>query len=52
VAEMNLGQIALEVERLVHRPVEGVFHAGGAMISPEPILDCIEEVSHGNGANR
>ena len=45
VAEMNLGQVALEVERLLHRSVTGVFHAGGAMIAPEPILDKIKEVA-------
>ncbi|NNK92914.1 MAG: 2-oxoacid:acceptor oxidoreductase subunit alpha, partial [Desulfobacterales bacterium] len=37
VAEMNLGQISLEVERMVKRPVRGIFHAGGAMIPPELI---------------
>lgn len=41
VAEMNLGQISLEVERCVKRPVRGVHHAGGRMISPEPILEAI-----------
>lgn len=45
VAEMNLGQVALEVERLIHRPVSGLFHAGGAMIAPEPILQKIQEVA-------
>jgi len=45
VAEMNLGQMSLEVERLVRRPVKGVFHAGGAMIPPEPILKAIMEVA-------
>jgi len=39
VAEMNLGQISREVERVVHQPVKGVFHAGGEMIPPEPILE-------------
>ncbi len=48
VAEMNLGQISREVERIVHRSVQGVHHAGGAMIPPEPILEAIySEVSHG-----
>jgi 2-oxoglutarate ferredoxin oxidoreductase subunit alpha len=46
VAEMNLGQISREVERVVRRPVRGVFHAGGAMIPPEPILEAILE-KHG-----
>ena len=45
VAEMNLGQISLEVERCVKRPVKGVFHAGGKMISPSPIMDAILEVA-------
>jgi 2-oxoglutarate ferredoxin oxidoreductase subunit alpha len=45
VAEMNLGQIRLEVERTTHRTVKGVHHAGGAMIPPEPILAAIEEVA-------
>jgi 2-oxoglutarate ferredoxin oxidoreductase subunit alpha len=45
VAEMNLGQIALEVERLLHRPVTGIFHAGGSMIAPDPILQKIKEVA-------
>lgn len=39
VAEMNLGQMRLEVERCVDRPVSGVHHAGGAMIPPEQILE-------------
>ena len=38
VAEMNLGQVSREVERVIHRPVKGVFHAGGEMIPPVPIL--------------
>lgn len=45
VAEMNLGQTSREVERLVQQPVSGVFHAGGAMIPPQPILDAIKEVA-------
>ncbi len=50
VAEMNLGQMSREVERLVKQPVSGVFHAGGAMIPPQPILNAIMEVAghHGN----
>jgi 2-oxoglutarate ferredoxin oxidoreductase subunit alpha len=43
VAEMNLGQISLEVQRTTSRPVRGVFHAGGAMIPPGPILEAIRE---------
>lgn len=45
VAEMNLGQMALEVERHVRRPVTGVHHAGGAMMAPDRILDAIREVA-------
>lgn len=43
VAELNLGQIALEVERLIQRPVRGVFHAGGEMIPPDTICSAIQE---------
>ena len=39
----NLGQISREVERVAQRSVRGVFHAGGEMIPPEPILDAILE---------
>ncbi len=46
VAEMNLGQISLEVERVVKQSVGGVFHAGGAMITPAAIQAAIEEVAH------
>jgi 2-oxoglutarate ferredoxin oxidoreductase subunit alpha len=41
VAEMNLGQISREVERLVSQPVKGVNHAGGMMIPPGQILEAI-----------
>jgi 2-oxoglutarate ferredoxin oxidoreductase subunit alpha len=43
VAEMNLGQISLEVERIAKQPVRGVFHAGGTMIPPGLILKAIQE---------
>ena len=43
VAEMNLGQIAREVERHLGRPVSWVTHAGGEMIPPEVILRAIRE---------
>ena len=44
VPEMNLGQLALEVERLVgRRKVRRVNHADGEMISPQEILHAIEE---------
>ena len=45
VPELNLGQISLEVERVVKRPVMGVHHAGGAMIPPQRIMEAIHEVS-------
>jgi 2-oxoglutarate ferredoxin oxidoreductase subunit alpha len=45
VAEMNLGQVRREVERLINKPVKGIHHAGGAMIPPEPILKTIQEVA-------
>ncbi len=43
VAEMNLGQIRLEVERCAGRSVRGVHHAGGEMITPEQILQAIQQ---------
>lgn len=43
VAEMNLGQIRLEVERCARHPVRGVHHAGGEMITPERIMSAIEQ---------
>lgn len=45
VAEMNLGQISLEVERIAKKPVEGIFHAGGAMITPQTIMNRIQELA-------
>jgi 2-oxoglutarate ferredoxin oxidoreductase subunit alpha len=45
VAEMNLGQISREVERVVKRPVKGVFHAGGEMIPPDRILHAIQKTA-------
>jgi 2-oxoglutarate ferredoxin oxidoreductase subunit alpha len=45
VAEINLGQISLEVERLVRRPVRGIFHAGGKMVNPSEVLAAIQEES-------
>jgi 2-oxoglutarate ferredoxin oxidoreductase subunit alpha len=45
VAEMNLGQVSREVERCTGRPVRGVFHAGGEMIPPHPILRAIREAA-------
>jgi len=44
VAEMNLGQITLEVERVVGRhKVHGVCRADGQLITPDEILAAIEE---------
>lgn len=45
VPELNLGQMSREVERFTSRRVLGVNHAGGAMMSPEPILDAIREAT-------
>lgn len=45
VPELNMGQIAREVERFTSRPVLGVNHAGGAMFPPGPILDTIREAA-------
>ena len=46
VVEINLGQIAREVERVVSGrvPVAGVYHAGGRIHTPEEVLAGIEEV--------
>ncbi len=43
VAELNLGQVAREVERFTDRPVHRANHAGGAMMPPELILSGTEE---------
>jgi 2-oxoglutarate ferredoxin oxidoreductase subunit alpha len=43
VPELNLGQLAGEVERHARRDVLGVTHAGGAMMPPEQILEAIRE---------
>jgi 2-oxoglutarate ferredoxin oxidoreductase subunit alpha len=45
VPELNLGQLAREVERFTTRPVLGVNHAGGAMFPPGSILDTIRKAS-------
>ncbi|MFQ5878990.1 MAG: 2-oxoacid:acceptor oxidoreductase subunit alpha [Dehalococcoidia bacterium] len=45
VAELNLGQMAREVERFTTRPVLRVGHAGGVLTSPDPILAAIREAS-------
>lgn len=50
VAELNLGQIRLEVERVARVPVFGAHHAGGALMPPEIILETIKEAArHGTG---
>ncbi|MBN1948338.1 MAG: 2-oxoacid:acceptor oxidoreductase subunit alpha [Candidatus Cloacimonetes bacterium] len=47
VVEMNLGQIALEVERVAKSvPTRLVGHPGGGIHKPEDILKAIEEVAH------
>jgi 2-oxoglutarate ferredoxin oxidoreductase subunit alpha len=43
VAELNLGQMAREVERFTRLPVAWVTHAGGAILPPEPIVRAIIE---------
>jgi 2-oxoglutarate ferredoxin oxidoreductase subunit alpha len=48
VPEMNQGQIATEVERLVGRhKVTRVNRANGEMVTPQMILDALKEGSHG-----
>jgi len=41
VPEVNLGQLRREIERLTQLPVERLNHAGGAMPTPEAILEMI-----------
>ncbi|MEX2355619.1 MAG: 2-oxoacid:acceptor oxidoreductase subunit alpha, partial [Thermaerobacterales bacterium] len=43
VPEMNLGQVAREVERFTSRPVLRVGHAGGALMDPERILQALTQ---------
>lgn len=43
VAEMNEGQLCLEVERVLHRNVEKALRPNGLMISPEEILNKLME---------
>jgi 2-oxoglutarate ferredoxin oxidoreductase subunit alpha len=51
VAEMNLGQIALEVERIVgRRKVIRVGRADGQIVTPEQILDAIRAPRMQTGA--
>ncbi len=46
VPELNMGQVVLEIERLIRGsvPVHSIPHAGGALHDPEEILKHIEEV--------
>jgi len=41
VPEINLGQLRREIERLTQLPTEGLNHAGGAMPTPEDILEVV-----------
>lgn len=49
VAEVNLGQMAREVERATKRPVKRVGHAGGKAIEPDLILEAIAEAHKKKG---
>jgi len=44
-AELNLGQVAREMERFTSKPVIRVNHAGGELLAPAPILAAIEGAS-------
>ena len=43
VPELNLGQMALEVERIAHQPITRVNHAGGITMPPEQIAEAVRE---------
>jgi 2-oxoglutarate ferredoxin oxidoreductase subunit alpha len=44
IAEMNLGQLSLELERIVGRTkVRGVHRADGQLITPDQILDAVRQ---------
>ncbi|HXH22784.1 MAG TPA: 2-oxoacid:acceptor oxidoreductase subunit alpha [Dehalococcoidia bacterium] len=45
VAELNLGQVETQVQRFSTRPVLGAHHGGGEMLTPEAVLNAIEEAS-------
>jgi 2-oxoglutarate ferredoxin oxidoreductase subunit alpha len=47
VAEMNMGQMKLEVERIVRKDIEviGINKYNGEIISPDEIINVIEEAS-------
>jgi 2-oxoglutarate ferredoxin oxidoreductase subunit alpha len=51
VAEMNLGQVAREVERHVSVPVHRDTRAGGEMMPPDPILEAIRRAANGHRAD-
>ncbi|MDI6825343.1 MAG: 2-oxoacid:acceptor oxidoreductase subunit alpha [Bacillota bacterium] len=42
VAEMSYGQLALEVERILHREVVGIHRYDGEMLTPEEVLEGLE----------
>jgi 2-oxoglutarate ferredoxin oxidoreductase subunit alpha len=42
VAEMSYGQLALEVERILHRDVVGIHRYDGEMLTPEEVLAGLE----------
>lgn len=42
VPEVNLGQVRREVERLTQLPVKRINHPGGAMITPDRIVEVME----------
>ena len=44
VAEMNLGQLSLEVERIVKRDIIGVYQVDGQPMEPNRILEAIRGV--------
>lgn len=53
VAELNLGQVRREVERVSSIPVIGANHAGGALMPPQLIFESIKEAaSYGQGNGR
>ena len=45
VAELNMGQMAREVERIIHKPLVRVNHPGGTILRPELILEGIMEAA-------
>ncbi|MBI3978346.1 MAG: 2-oxoacid:acceptor oxidoreductase subunit alpha [Chloroflexi bacterium] len=49
VPELNLGQIARELERFTDKPVVRVNHAGGELIRPEAVLAGIREGMESDG---